>query len=97
MTTDTHNGGDSLEEPGPAASQVEDKIAQCHKILRAMTGVFLVAFGLIIIMTTFSTGPFVQTAGKGFYYLIVLSGLVSLMTWLYRTQLEKRLRVPPIL
>ena len=89
----------SAESPNGSDEEqikIERHMDSCQQVMRAMTGVFLVAFGLIIVMTTFSTGPFVRTAGKGLYYLILLSGLVSLVTWAYRTRLEKRFRVPPV-
>lgn len=90
-----HSAADASE--GAPDSPTAQRIAQCHGILRAMTGVFLVSFGLIIVMTTFSTGPFVRVAAKGLYYLILLSGAVSFATWLYRTRLEKRLTMPPLI
>ena len=92
------SGTEGLDSPdsNKIPDETQRQIDTCHQIMRAMTGVFLVAFGLIIVMTTFSTGPFVQTAGKGLYYLILLSGLVSLLTWGYRSRLEKRLSVPPV-
>ena len=79
-------------------------VAICHKILRAMTGIILGTFAVIIAMTTVSTGPFVQvngqlfystgsfvqTSGKLLYYLIVLAALLSLGAWLYRIRLEKQ-------
>jgi len=69
-----------------------ETIATCQKILRFTTGVILTAFVLIIALTTISTGPFMQVAGKALYYVIVLDAVVSLGTWYYRTRLEKRLR-----
>jgi len=65
-------------------------IAACQKILRLMTGIILGAFVVIIVMTTVSTGPFVQASGKLLYYLIVLAALFSLGTWIWRVKLEKR-------
>ena len=79
-------------------SMESDKgFARCQQILRLMTGVFLVALVLIILLTTISTGSFVQITAKILYYFILLSGLVSLITWLYRIRIEKRLRLPPII
>jgi hypothetical protein len=69
-----------------------EAIDACQKVLRLTTGVILVAFLLIIATTTFSTGPFVQAAGKVLYYVIVVDALISLGTWYYRTRLEKRLQ-----
>lgn len=88
----------SPDGPGneAVAAETQRQLDVCHQVMRAMTGVFLVAFGLIIVLTTFSTGPFVRMTGKGLYYLILMSGLVSFVTWAYRSRLEKRLRVPPV-
>lgn len=72
------------------SEQVQRAVAICQKILRAMTGVILGAFAIIIAMTTLSTGDFVQTSGKLLFYLIVLAALLSLGTWLYRMRLEKQ-------
>jgi membrane protein implicated in regulation of membrane protease activity len=72
---------------GREPSQV---IALCQKVLRLLTGVILGAFALIIAMTAVSTSPFVQVTAKGLYYLIVLAALASLVTWLYRLQIERR-------
>jgi len=67
-------------------------IAACQKILRLATVVILSAFTLVIVLTTISTGPRVQQMGKSLYYVILGSALVSLITWFYRTRLEKRAR-----
>ena len=69
-----------------------EAMAICQNILRCTTGIILTAFVLIIVLTTVSTGPFVQMAGKALYYAIILAALVSLGTWFYRTRLEKRMR-----
>jgi|APSaa5957512622_1039677.scaffolds.fasta_scaffold35702_2 hypothetical protein len=74
-----------------AVEGYNEAINACQKVLRLTTGVILVAFLLIIATTTFSTGPFVQTAGKVLYYVIVVDALISLGTWYYRTRLEKHL------
>ena len=62
----------------------------CQKVLRVLTGVILGAFVLIIAMTTCSTGGFVQATAKSLYYVIVLSALASLGTWVYRLLMEKQ-------
>jgi len=81
----------------PEEQPINKALVVCQQILRFMTGIFLVSLVLIILLTTISTGSFVQVTAKVLYYLILLSGLVSLMTWLYRTRIEKRLRMPPII
>ena len=70
---------------------VNAAVALCQRILRTTTMLILGSFLLIIISTTVSTGAFVQTLGKGLYYAIVASAVVSLFTWYYRTRLERRL------
>lgn len=70
---------------------VAERIQRCQRFLRLMTGIILGAFALIILMTTFSTGPAVQSGGKLLYYLIVLAAFSSLGVWLYRVWLEKHL------
>ena len=67
-------------------------IAACQQILRLATVVILSAFVLVIVLTTISTGPLVQQMGKSLYFVIVGSALVSLVTWFFRTRLEKRAR-----
>ena len=66
-------------------------LALCQKILRINTGVILVAFALIIILTTVSTAEWVRATGKALYYVIALQALTSVGTWYYRTRLEKAL------
>lgn len=66
-------------------------IAACHRILKLTTILVLGAFALIIISTTISTGPLVKMLGKGLYYVVLISAAVSLLVWLYRTWLERRL------
>ncbi len=66
-------------------------LALCQKIIRINTGIILVAFALIIILTTVSTAEWVRAAGKALYYVIALQALTSVGTWYYRTRLEKAL------
>lgn len=66
--------------------------ARCQRLLRLTTAIILTAFALIILTTTFFTGPWVQVIGKTLYYVIVLGALFSLGTWYYRTRLEKNER-----
>lgn len=61
----------------------------CQRIYRIATGAILIAFLLIIIATTASTGPAVQFLGKALYYVILLSAVASLITWLVRMRLER--------
>lgn len=71
--------------------ETQERIQNCQRFLRLMTGVILGAFAIIILMTTVSTGEVVQTAGRLLYYLIVLAALCSLGVWLYRLKIEKNL------
>ncbi|MDE2813551.1 MAG: hypothetical protein OXM01_11030 [Gemmatimonadota bacterium] len=66
-------------------------LALCQKMIRINTGVILAAFALIIILTTVSTSEWVRATGKVLYYVIVSQALASVMTWYYRTRLEKAL------
>ena len=66
-------------------------IARCQRILRFMTVAIMVSFLLIIILTTASTGGFVQVTAKGLYHVILLSAVASLVTWVVRIRLEKRM------
>ena len=75
----------------PSREEVQEIQAKCQLILRIATGIILAAFVLIIALTTASTGELVRSAGKMLYYLIVFSILVSLVTWLYRERLGKKL------
>ena len=68
-------------------------VANCQRVLRLTTAVFLVAFVLIIAMTTLSTGPYVRIAAKALYFLILLSALTSVGVWIYRNKTEKRWRI----
>jgi hypothetical protein len=74
-----------------AGLETQERIQNCQRVLRLMTGVILGAFVLIILMTTLSTGPAVQATGKLLYYLIVLAALCSLGVWLYRLRMERLL------
>jgi hypothetical protein len=80
---------DLEQNPTPEARLTS--IALCHTVLRAMTGVIMGAFLLIILLTTLSTGPFVQFVGKTLYYLILLAAIVSLGTWMWRVRLERKM------
>jgi membrane protein implicated in regulation of membrane protease activity len=73
------------------AADTQWNIAMCHQVLRAATALILGSFVLIIVATTISNGPFVQVLGKGLYYAIVISAVVSLLTWVYRTRLERQM------
>ena len=75
--------------PSHADLDVQGRIQSCQRFLRLMTGIILGAFALIILMTTVSTGPVVQTSGKVLYYVIVLAAFSSLAVWLYRVRMEK--------
>ena len=81
------------EQSERAAKQV----GYCQLFLRTATAVIMGAFVLIIIMTTASTGAFVQVAAKVLYYVIIASAICSVVVWFYRTRIERRIRVPRIL
>jgi predicted membrane protein len=76
--------------------EVERVIERCQAILRITMWVIPLALLLIIISTTISTGDFVRVFAKGLYYLALLSIVVSLLTWAYRSKTEKRLRMPRV-
>ena len=80
-----------MTQTEPSRENVQGIQAKCQLILRIATGIILAAFVLIIALTTASTGELVRSAGKMLYYLIVFSILVSLVTWLYRERLGKKL------
>ena len=61
-----------------------------QQIMRAATTVILVAFVLIVVATTVSTGHFVQVLGKTLFYAIAAGAAVLLVTWLHRSWVERR-------
>ena len=71
---------------------MKDTTGMYRRITHFLTGAILTGFVLIILLTTLSTGPFVQTVGKALYYLIVLSGLGSVVVWRFRSRSEKKFR-----
>ena len=72
-------------------------LAYCQLFMRAATAVIMGAFLSIIILTTASTGAFVQVTAKVLYYVIVSCAIISVVVWLYRARLEKQIRVPRVL
>ncbi|MCC7263697.1 MAG: hypothetical protein IT369_14360 [Candidatus Latescibacteria bacterium] len=74
----------------PTSLAAQERIQSCQRFLRVMTGIILGAFAIIILMTTVSAGPLVQTSGKVLYYVIVLAAFSSLGVWLYRVWMEKQ-------
>jgi Kef-type K+ transport system membrane component KefB len=77
----------------PAArAGLETSMALCQRVYRVATGVILTAFVLLILITTVSTGSFVQLTGKALYYVVLGGALLLAATWYRRTQLEKRAR-----
>jgi Kef-type K+ transport system membrane component KefB len=77
----------------PAArAGLETSMALCQRVYRVATGVILTAFVLLILITTVSTGSFVQLTGKALYYVVLGGALLSAAAWYRRTQLEKRAR-----
>ncbi|MFH1570985.1 MAG: hypothetical protein ABIL09_23530 [Gemmatimonadota bacterium] len=92
-TPDRHpstSGPGTGPQPAPEAG-----LLLCHRVMRGTTAAILGAFLLIIALTTFSTGGFVQVVGKGLYYLILLAAATSLVTWIVRVRLEKRAGLRP--
>ena len=63
-----------------------------RRVLRFLTGVMIVAFVLIVVLTTISTGPFVQVVARGLYFLILAVPVASLLTWILRLCAEMRAR-----
>ncbi|MCY3737915.1 MAG: hypothetical protein OXG13_16005 [Gemmatimonadaceae bacterium] len=77
----------------PAEARPRDPAAlyeASHRVLRFLTGVMIVAFLLIVVLTTVSTGPFVQIAARGLYFLILAVPVASLLTWILRLWAERR-------
>lgn len=68
---------------------VEQGISACQRTMRIATAVILCAFVLIILLTTVSTGTFVQTAAKVLYFAILAAALVSAGCWYRRSRLER--------
>ena len=69
------------------------QVGYCQLFMRFATGVIMAAFVGIIVLTTVSTGDFVQVVAKILYFVIVGSGLASFAVWIYRTRLEKRMQL----
>ena len=92
-------GSDSGSKSGATGSGMSDDerahaigmVHVCQRILHALTGVMIGAFGVIVLFTTFSTGRFVQITGRGLYFLIRAAAVVSLGAWLVRVLAERRL------
>ena len=82
-----------MENPQNGQKDYEKIVANCQRVLRLTTGVFLTAFVLIIAMTSFSTGFYVRVAAKALYFLILISALTSIAVWIYRNRTEKRWRI----
>ena len=70
-----------MENPQNPPKDFEKTVANCQRVLRLTTGVFL------------STGPYVRFAAKGLYFLILISALTSVAVWIYRNRTEKRWRI----
>lgn len=60
------------------------------KLQQILTALILVSFGLIVVLTTASTGPFVVVAGKLLFLLILLSVATWVATWIVKVWQEKR-------
>tara|TARA_Y100000588_G_scaffold326315_1_gene360660 strand:- start:794 stop:1054 length:261 start_codon:yes stop_codon:yes gene_type:complete len=85
-----------MKDKSVSEGEIANVIERCQAILRITMWVIPIALLLIIISTTISTGEFVRIFAKGLYYLALLSIVVSLITWAYRSRAEKRLRVPTV-
>lgn len=66
-------------------------IAMCQKALKWLTVTIMTSILLVIAMTTFSTGTFVQIAGKGLYFVVTGAAITSVAIWMMRVRLQKRL------
>ena len=77
---------------GPAVQgrDVEALYYFSHRVLRYLTGVMIAAFVLIVVLTTISTGAFVQVVARGLYFLILSVPVASLLTWILRLWARKR-------
>lgn len=80
----------AMAEVGDTGRDPTATLESCQRILRALTGVMIGAFGLIVLLTTVSTGPFAQVAGRGLYFAILTCAAVSLGAWLARLRAERR-------
>lgn len=80
----------AIAEVGDSGRDPAVMLESCQRILRVLTGVMIGAFGLIVLLTTVSTGPFAQVAGRGLYFAILACAAVSLGTWLARLCAERR-------
>ena len=81
------------EKPRKAAAPGPDVDAFyhfCHSVLRYLTGVMIAAFVLIVVLTTISTGPFVQVVARALYFLILTVPVASLITWIVRLWARRR-------
>ena len=66
-------------------------IGTCQRVIKLFTMVIMAGIVLIILMTTVSTGSFVQVTAKGLYYLVLLSAFISLVAWVMRIRFEKQI------
>ena len=66
-------------------------VSMCQRALKWLTVAILISILLVIVMTTFSTGTFVQIAGKGLYFTVVGAAITSVAVWSVRVRLQKRL------
>lgn len=87
--------GKRTRPPAEAPSRDPAALYQAsHRVLRFLTGVMIVAFLLIVVLTTISTGPFVQVTARGLYFLILAVPVASLLTWVLRLWAERRAAGP---
>jgi hypothetical protein len=78
--------------PAAAAPDLNAIYKVSHRVLRYLTGVMIAAFILILVLTSMSTGPFVQVVARGLYFLILAVPLASLLTWILRLWAQRRAR-----
>ncbi len=72
-------------------------IATCQRILRSLTGAMIGAFVLIVILTTISVNEAIQIIGRGLYYVILASTVISLVVWIVRIRFERQMgKNPPV-
>ena len=85
-----------LPRGNPRAEAIDSEacaalIVMCHRALKWLTVTIMTSILLVIAMTTFSTGTFVQIAGKGLYFVVIGAAITSVAIWSVRVRLQKRL------
>ena len=83
-------GRQKPKAPADPGRDVEALYYISHRVLRYLTGVMIAAFVLIVVLTTISTGAFVQVVARGLYFLILSVPFASLLTWILRLWARRR-------